>query len=639
MESVILTDEKDKRVVLTGNEAFIRGALESGVSFVSQYPGTPVSDVGVEIGKLARVIPNLYFQWASNEAASLEAAAGASWSGIRSLCPMKHVGVNVASDPMAVIAINGPLSSLGEGGLVILAGGDPGSLGSHCEQNDRFYTWMFHMCHLEPSNVQEAKDFMIAGYEISSKFDVITYLRTTSRISHTREDIILGELNLDLSLDGNFEKNIPKYCSLPPHCIENHRKVYERMEKIEPYSKKFNKVIPGDNKLGVITAGVPFGYVIEALRRLKLENVPILKLGCINPINKEQVINFCESQETILIVEELEPFIELDIKRIVQEADLSVKIYGSEYVRKYNELSVADVVESLSKVSNIPIDLTSQKIMDRFKKFSGLIPPRPPTFCAGCPERALIYCIRKATNEKETIYAGDIGCYVMSFFPPLGITDWVICMGGGMGAAVGASKVNKKPILALMGDSTFYHTGLPAIVNATYNDANVILFILDNTWTGMTGGHPNPNSGVNGMGNSVPKPDIGEIVKSLGAKWVRIVDPYRPKIMINTIRDALKLNGLRVIVSRRECMLQYQKANREIILSSPKKLFYRIDPERCQMCGECFQQLCCTALKRVDFNGKEVMAIDQARCTKCGVCYLTCLNSAILKTELNVHLG
>ncbi|MHA1230742.1 MAG: thiamine pyrophosphate-dependent enzyme [Candidatus Helarchaeota archaeon] len=615
MESDILSNEKNKRVVLTGNEAFVRGALEAGVSFVAQYPGTPVSDVGVEFSRLVKKVPNLYFQWASNEATSLEAAAGASWSGIRALCPMKHVGVNVASDPMAVIAINGPLSSSGKGGLVILAGGDPGSLGSHCEQNDRFYTWMFHMCHLEPSNVQEAKDFMVEGYEISSKFDVITYLRTTSRISHTREDIILGELKLNQSLEGNFEKNIPKYCSLPPHCIENHRKVYERMKKLEPYIKKFNKVIPGDNKLGIITAGVPFGYAVEALRRLKLEDVPILKLGCINPINKQQVIEFCQDLEQILVIEELEPFVEVDIKRIVQEADLSVKIYGHEYVRKYNELSVADVVQSLSKMTGIPVDSTAQTIIDRYQKYVNIIPPRPPTFCAGCPERALIYCIRKATDEDSTIYAGDIGCYVMSFFPPLGITDWVICMGGGLGAAVGASKVNKKPVLALMGDSTFYHTGLPAIVNATYNSANLILFILDNTWTGMTGGHPNPNSGINGMGEPTEKPDIGEIVKTLGARWVRVVDPYQPMSMISTIREALKINGLKVIISRRECMLQYQKAHREEILKSLRKEYYWINP-----------------------NGNIVMEIDEARCTKCGVCYYICQNSAVIKTEVNVHL-
>ncbi|MHA1697150.1 MAG: thiamine pyrophosphate-dependent enzyme [Candidatus Helarchaeota archaeon] len=638
MESNILSNEKNKRVVLTGNEAFIRGALEAGVSFVSQYPGTPVSDVGVTFGKLARVVPNLYFQWASNEATSLEAAAGASWSGIKALCPMKHVGVNVASDPMSVIAINGPLSSTGQGGLVILAGGDPGSLGSHCEQNDRFYTWMLHMCHLEPSNVQEAKDFMVEGYKISSKFDVITYIRTTSRISHTREDITLGEIKFNQSLEGNFERNIPKYCSLPPHCIENHRKVYERMERIESYSKKFNTIIPGDNKLGIITAGVPFGYVIEAVRKLKLKDVPILKLGCINPINKEQVIKFCENQETILIVEELEPFIEVDIKRIVQEAGLSVKIFGHEYVRKYNELSVVDVVQSLSKITGVSIGHNEQKILQKYNKYLNLIPPRFPVFCAGCPERALIYSIKKATDEENTIYAGDIGCYVMSFFPPLKITDWVICMGGGLGASVGAAKVNKKPVLALMGDSTFYHTGLPAIVNAVYNKSNVLLFILDNKWTGMTGGHPNPNSGINGMGETVEKQNIAEIVKSLGVKWVRTVDPYQPKIMINTIKDALKINGLKVIISQRECMLQYQKLNREILLKSPRKVYYWINPDRCQMCGECFEQLCCTALKRTEINGREVMQIDQARCTNCGVCQKICLNSAIVKTEINVHL-
>lgn len=636
-ESILYKDAINEHVMLIGTMAMTRACLESGIQFVSQYPGTPVTDMGTYFSKIVKNVPGLYFQWASNESASITAAAGASWCGVKALAIMKHVGMNVASDALSVIALNGPTSADGRGGLLVICGGDPGSLGSHSEQNDRFYSWMLHMCHFEPSNVPEAKDWIPQALEVSQKFDIVSYYRVTSRIAHTVEEVVLNPLPTFEDIKGNFIKNIPKYCSLPPHCINNHKRLYERMHNLTPYIARFNRIIPGDSKFGIITGGVPFGYTLEALRHLGLDDIPILKLGVVHPINPSQFIDFAQNLDKIMVIEELEPFIEVEVKKLAQENRITAEIVGEKYIRNWGELNTAEVVKGISKYLGKPLDTSIDERLEQFQKYLPLIPPRPPTFCPGCPERALLYSIRAATNEDETVYAGDIGCYVMSFFPPMGITDWVICMSGGLGAAVGASMKTDQRIIALMGDSTFFHTGLQILINAVFNNANVILFILDNATTAMTGGHPHPGVGINGMGEPAPTPSISDICRSVGVKWVRVVDPFNPYQMISTILQAKKQSGVKVIVSERECMLQYQKRLKKSPISVPqRKELYWIEPERCQMCGTCAEKLCCTALRR---HENEYMSIDPDRCTLCGVCYQICPNNAIAHTIINPHFG
>ncbi|MHA1301208.1 MAG: thiamine pyrophosphate-dependent enzyme [Candidatus Helarchaeota archaeon] len=644
-----MTESVNERVVMLGNQAIIRGALEAGVQFVSQYPGTPLSDIGTMCTELLRskVLPGFYFQWAANEAASIQAAAGASWSGIRSMVPAKHVGINVLADSLCVIALNGPTSSYGEGGIVIIAGGDPASLGSHCEQNERFYSWMFHLLHMEPSDVKDCLEWIPELYTISQEFDLVGFFRVTSRVAHTRQDVIIkNKLPKFEDKKGYFEKNIPKYCSLPPHCVNNHVRLYERMDKFKksPYSKKFNKIIPGDSKLGIITAGVPFGYTMEALRILNIRDTPVLKYGVINPLDEDQFLKFSENLDKIIIIEELEPFIETQIKRIAQENGVSIPIKGHEIVRKWGELSTSDLVQILGKEINREIS-TYNKILDKATKYQQLVPPRPPTFCAGCPERSLLYAIDKAVDKKKTIIAGDIGCYVMSFFPPHELTDWVICMSGGLGAAVGASIKTNQDIIAFVGDSTFYHTGLPILISAVYNGANVTLIIFDNSWTAMTGGHENPNTppklrAANLLENPIQF-DLKAILKACGVKYVRVIDPYKPKSAIHTIMDAMKHKGIKAIISRRECGLRYGRrlrAEKYRWLSQNKpfsQIIYQVIPERCELCKECTQILCCTALSIEEKDGIKCVQIDEARCNRCGVCFQICPNSAIRMTVIN----
>jgi len=639
----ILNPKKNDRVLLLGNEAIVRAALESNVQFVSQYPGTPLSDLGTTFTNLmnSKKRNGFYFQWAANEAAAMQAAAGASWCGVTSLVPAKHVGINVLADSLCVIALNGPTSSYGEGGLVIIDGGDPSSLGSHCEQNERFYSWMFHLLHVEPSDVQECLDWVPIMYDISKEFDLVGYFRVTSRIAHSRQDITIRQDLQDFpAKEGVFEKNIPKYCSLPPHCVNNHVRLYDRMKQFSEskYSKMFDKIIPGDNRLGVVTAGVPHGYAMEALRGLDLKDVPVLKMGLLNPINRDNFIKFSENLEKIVIVEELEPFVEVQIKRIAQEEGINIPILGNEIIRKWGELNTSEMLGVFGKVTGR--EVKSQEILSRYNIHLGEIAPRPPTFCAGCPERALLYALKKATNFEKTIYAGDIGCYVMAFFNPLNITDFIICMSGGLGAAVGASIKSKQDVIAFVGDSTLYHTGLPILVSAIYNKANVLLIVFDNKTTAMTGGHMNPNSGFNAAGDLVDF-KISEVVRALGVKDVKTVNPYEPKAMINAIQGLMKKKGVKVLISNMECGLQRNKFLKKEIARLEEqdislfKTFYQVVPDRCTRCKECTEILCCTALKIVEDGEKDYVEIDEARCTKCGVCYQTCPNSAIMKTIID----
>ena len=304
--------KSEGKVLMLGNEALVRGCLEAGVSYVSQYPGTPTSDIGEYFHQIIRDYPEfgeyLVHHWAVNEAVAASACAGAAWTGCRSFNPMKHVGLNVASDALSVIALNGP----NPGGMVISVGSDPGSLGSHQEQNERFYAWMLHLPTIEPHTPQECKDWVKLAFELSEKFDLVMNVRTSTRSAHSRGFVDLGTL-VKGKKSGEFIRNIPKYNSLPPHAINNHIRLYERIEKLREIIPELglNKIIPGDNRVGIITSGMPFGYTMEALNQLELNDVPILKLGMVYPLNYDQLTNYLQNLEKVVIIEELEPFLEV----------------------------------------------------------------------------------------------------------------------------------------------------------------------------------------------------------------------------------------------------------------------------------------------------------------------------------------
>jgi len=626
-------DEKGKALML-GNEAVVRGCLEAGVSYIAQYPGTPTSDIGETFQRLLReqteLNKYLIHHWAINEAVAASECAGAAWTGCRVLNPMKHVGLNVASDALSVISLNGP----NPGAMVILVGADPGSLGSHQEQNERFYTWMLHFPCFEPQNPQECKDYTKLAFELSEKYDTVFEIRTSTRSAHSRGYVTLGKLQKGKA-KGEFVRNIPKFNSLPPHAINNHIRLYERIEKIREIVPELNvnKIIPGDYKIGIITSGMPFGYTMEALNQLGLNNVPVLKLGLIYPLNYKEITDFLHNLENVIIIEELEPFLEVKIAEIAHNHKVNVKIIGEKYFPKYNEFSTGLVATILAKIFNKQPSEQMTKAIDYFNSYKNIVPSRFPTFCAGCPERATLYAILKATNQLEnTIISGCIGCFVMSFFPPQECSDLIICMSGGISAAIGMSTKTDQNVIAFIGDSTFLHTGMNPLAEAVNYNSNLLLFIFENSWTAMTGHQPV-------LGLTEGRLSIQKICKALGVPWLKVEDSYNPKRLTNTIEQALKVKGLKVIIIKRECGLQAHRWRmsqiKEIETAGEKvqEISYHIFG--CQLCHECSRILSCPAIRRVELDGVETMQIDDDRCIRCGVCYEICPNGAIHKSVIN----
>lgn len=628
-------DDEGKALML-GNEAIVRGCLEAGVSYVSQYPGTPTSDIGEYFHQILRKNPEireyLTHQWAVNEAVATSSCAGAAWTGCRSLNPMKHVGLNVASDALSVIALSGP----NPGGMVISVGSDPGSLGSHQEQNERFYAWMLHLPTIEPHTPQECKDWIKIAFDLSEEYDLVMNVRTTTRSAHSRGYVELEPLVKGKN-KGEFIRNIPKFNSLPPHAINNHIRLYERIEKLREIVPNLglNRIIPGDNKIGIITSGMPFGYTMEAFNQLELNDISVLKLGMVYPLNYNQIIEYMQNLEKVIIVEELEPFLEMKIAEIAHNHKINVEIIGQKYFPKYNEYSTGLVANCLAKIFNKQPHQQMIKAIDYFNSYKNIIPSRFPTFCAGCPERATLYSILKATNQLEnTIICGDIGCYVMSFFPPQQCSDLVICMSGGLSAAIGMSTKTNQKVVAMIGDSTFFHTGMSPLTEAVGYNSNILLIIFENSWTAMTG-HQNDvlryliNQGVS----------IEKVCKAVGVPWLRVEDSYKPKKLIKSIEEALNNNGLKVIIIKRECGLQAHRWRMDQVrrLKEQDKKIQETEYyiHGCQICYDCARVLSCPAIRRTEVDGFESMQIDQDRCIKCGVCYEICPNGAIHKTIYN----
>ncbi|MFX0025855.1 MAG: thiamine pyrophosphate-dependent enzyme [Candidatus Hermodarchaeota archaeon] len=626
---------EEGRALMLGNEAIVRGSLEAGVSYAAQYPGTPTSDIGETFQRLLREQPelkkNLIHHWAINEAVATSECAGAAWTGCKSLNPMKHVGLNVASDPLSVIALNGP----NPGAMVIVVGADPGSLGSHQEQNERFYTWMLHLPCFEPHTPQECKDFTKLAFELSEKYDTIVEIRTSTRSAHSRGFVELGSLKKGKA-KGEFQRNIPKFNSLPPHAINNHIRLYDRIQKIREIipTLGINNVFPGMNKVGIITSGVPFGYTMEAINQLGLNEIPILKLGMIFPLNYREITEFLRNLEKVIIIEELEPFLEVKVAEIALKQNINVEIIGEKCFPKYNEYSTGLVASRLAEIFNKKLSPQITNAIGHFNSYKDLVPSRFPTFCAGCPERATLYAILKGTNNLEhTIVCGDIGCFVMSFFPPQQCSDLIICMSGGLSAAIGMSEKTDQKVIAFIGDSTFLHTGMAPLTEAANYNSNVLLFVFENSWTAMTGHQPV-------LGLTEKRLSIEKICEAVGVSWIRVEDSYNPKKLIRIIEDGLETKGFKVIIVKRECALQAHRWRLNQIKSleeqgkKVKEVSYYIGG--CQLCYECARILSCPAIRKVKLDVLEEMQIDQDRCIRCGVCYEVCPNGAIRKSIIHV---
>lgn len=553
MEKDIL-EKAGKKVSLLGNEAIIRGALEAGVQFVSTYPGTPASEIGNVFYKIAKKV-GVYFEFSTNEKVAMEAAAGASFCGQKSLVAMKHFGLNVASDfliPLVYSGIRGP--------MVILVADDPSCWSSaQSEEDTRGYAFLAHIPMLEPSYPQESKDFTKFAFELSEKFKIPIIVRHTTRVSHQSAPVILGKIKKG-KLEGKFVKNPHRFSTMPPRVLEMHEEILEKIKKIREISEKsklnFIKNQNKKEKFGIITSGVSWLYVKEALKELNL-NLPILKLGFFYPLPNKKIKKFIKDFKRVLIVEELDPYLEREIKILAREVNPSLTIFGKSHLPEARELKPEQIIFAISKILNKKEEFDFKKYLIQFKKIK--FPRRFPQLCPGCPYW-FVFSALKRVVPKNTIFGGEIGCYMMALYPPHFLQDYLYCMGSSAGIAHGIKKATKQKIIAFIGDSSFFHAGIPALINTVFNKSNPLIIIMDNSTTAMTGHQPHPGIGKREEENGVEPIEIEDIVEACGVKNLRVIDPVvNLKEFEETIEEFLEREEVSVIVARHPCVFLKKK--------------------------------------------------------------------------------
>ena len=570
--------------LMLGNEAVARGLYEAGCQFVSSYPGTPSTEITEAVAKY----PEVYAEWAPNEKVAMEAAFGASLAGRRSFCGMKHVGLNVAADPLFTISYTGV-----NAGMVIGVADDAGMHSSQNEQDSRYYAKSAKIPMLEPSDSAEALAFSKRAYEISEQFDTPVLVKMCTRVSHSQSVVETGERTEQLK---EYQKDIAKYVMMPGNAKKRHPVVEARTAALVEFAETsdLNRVEEGqDHKMGIITSSTSYQYVKEVLG----DKYPVMKLGMIWPMPEKKFVEFARSVSLLVIVEELEGFIESHCR------NLGLSCVGKAHFSNIGELMPLDVAKQMAS----PWE-TGAKLEEN-------IPPRPPVMCAGCPHRGLFYTLKK---NKLTVL-GDIGCYTLGAVAPLAAVDSVICMGASVSGLHGFSKSQNGAMdnktVAVIGDSTFMHSGITGLVNMAYNESNATVIIVDNSITGMTGHQQNPTTGFNLKGDPCAKIDLETLCRAVGIRRVRVIDPYDLKQCDEVIKEELSANEPSVIISRRPCaLLKYVK----------HKAPLTVDTNKCVGCKACMK-IGCPAVSIV--NGKA--KVDATQCVGCGVCEQLCKFGAL----------
>lgn len=536
--------------ILLGNEAIVQGALEAGVNFVSTYPGTPSSEIGNIFNKIAKKY-GIYFEFSSNEKTAIEAGIGASFSGLKTLVAMKHFGLNVASDAFLPFIYTGTV-----GPTVVVVADDPSCHSSgQSEENTRAYGELAHVPILEPADPAEAKEFVKLGFKISEKFNLPVMLRTTTRVAHQRMPVEIKKLATKRKT-GKFIKNKDKFVTMPPRVLEMKDELLGKIEKIREFSEKspINKITRGrlparqagtSYNFGIVVSGVSYLYVKEALDRLNL-SIPIFKIGIFNPLPNKKIKDFIKNKKKVLIVEELEGYLEKEIKTLTKEVNCKLEVYGKNLLPASRELNEERVGEAIAEITGKKYSTSQKKELN--------IPTRFPRLCQGCPYWMVFSAIKKAA-PKNTVFGGDIGCYMLAGFKPHEIQDYLLCMGSGIGIGHGIKKAsqNKQKLIALIGDSTFFHAGIPALVNAVYNKSNPLIIVLDNKITAMTGHQPNPGEDIK----------IENIAKATGVKHVAVLNPADFAETQKTIKNFINKKEVSVIVMRQICALWERKLKKQ----------------------------------------------------------------------------
>ncbi|MHA3964709.1 MAG: indolepyruvate ferredoxin oxidoreductase subunit alpha [Candidatus Thorarchaeota archaeon SMTZ1-45] len=623
----LLEDKPGKEILLLANEAIARGVLEAGVRLVALYPGTPSSEIGNNLTFMAPHIPNFYFEFSTNEKVALEVAGAAAVAGVRSMMVCKGPGLNVAADPFFSLAYVGV-----RGGMVIVVADDPSMWSSQNENDSRYYALMGNMPMIEPADPIEAKSMLLEAYKFSEKLELPVLFRTTTRVNHTRAPVKFGKISSRPD-KVEFEKEPFRFVPIPSVARKRHPWLLGQIQKARELSEKSPmNFVEGKGDLGIITSGVSYNYVVEALSIMEIK-AEVLKLGITHPVPEKMITDFLRRHKQVLIVEELEPFLETHARRLAQLNNITVDILGKEqniFSRTY-EYSPRIVMDALKKVTtrNTPINWDE---IDKKTQELPELPPRPPLLCAGCPHRATYFAIRTATRGKA-IYPSDIGCYTLSIAPPLETADILFDMGSSITTACGLAEVTDQDIVATIGDSTFFASGLPGIANAVYNQHRICVVVLDNRTTAMTGHQPHPGTGVTGMQKEVPPLDIAEACKGLGVKYVKTVEPFESIAgLVAEVREMVKWakenHSPAVLVSIEPCALLTAAERRRTGEFPPK---YYVDLEICNACKRCLNRLSCPAMY-MDPETEQAV-IDETLCNLCGTCVSVCPQGAIKQED------
>ena len=586
--------------LLSGNEAVARGAYEAGVRVASAYPGTPSTEILETLANYDAV----YSEWAPNEKVALDVAIGAAYAGSRSMAVMKHVGLNVAADALFYVSMTGT-----EAGLVIISADDPEMHSSQNEQDNRHYAKFARVPCLEPSDSQEAKDLVGVALDISEQFDGPVMLRLTTRICHSNTVVDLGERTAQEPAEPPaYRIDRTKYVMVPGNARRRHPIVEERMEQLAEFAETFsyNRVEMGDPSLGIVTSGIAYEYAQEVF-----PDASFLKLGMTYPLPKELIQDFAGKVERLIVIEELDPFIEEEIRLA------GIPVEGKSIFPMCGELDPTIIRRRAIEAGLLPAEVGEAVQLESLS-----LPMRPPVLCPGCIHRGVFL----TTNKLDLVVSGDIGCYTLGFLPPLSALHTCGCMGASIGQAHGVSKagVSQKHV-AVIGDSTFLHSGIPALLNVAYNKSDTVVIIMDNRTTAMTGHQQNPGTGFTLKGEPTCAVVFEDLVRAMGIQRVHTVDPYDLDAVEVALRDCLESEGPAVVVARRECVLLPEARKNWMPLE--------VNEERCNGCGLCFR-VACPAVVRSDQvdarTGRSKARIDPLLCTGCEICAQVCVRGAIL---------
>ncbi|MEM3396849.1 MAG: indolepyruvate ferredoxin oxidoreductase subunit alpha [Thermoplasmata archaeon] len=600
-----------EKVLLMANEAIARGAIEAGLDLAASYPGTPSSEIGTTLAKFSEKF-GYYFEYSANEKVAMEVALAAAVSGLYSMTMMKHVGLNVASDTLLTLAYTGV-----KGAMVIVSADDPSCHSSQNEQDNRYYGLLANLPVLEPVTPQECLDFTKYAFELSHALELPVILRTTTRVNHTSADVVLGEVGQ--RHQAKFVKEPTRFVTVPAVARARRLWLLEQMKKARKISEEsnFNRVY-GNGKLGIITSGVAYTYVKEYLEKEKID-CGIFKIGFTNPLPETKILEFMSDKDKIIVCEELEPVLETRVRAIAQMQGLVQKIYGKldgNFPFEY-EWNYEVVAKGIGKIMG-------RQYETKKAAASIEIPARPPVLCAGCPHRATYYAIKKVTKGKA-IFSSDIGCYTLGIQPPLEMADLLTCMGASIGNANGLSKVNSEPVFAFIGDSTFFHAGIPALLNAVHNGHSFIAVIMDNSTTAMTGHQPHPGLSVDAAGREAKAVSIEAVVKGCGVDYVKVVDALDIPKAVDVYKEALNVKGVRVVISRSPCALLLAGEKRR----KGEKIGRYFVSQDCKKCHVCITQFACPAFY---LEGDEVK-INDGLCLGCGACAFVCPFGAIKRGD------